>query len=633
MDYQPISEPSNMIAQVFPRCKSASHAQESVLRTHVECHNQDSISLPGQLNLDTATGDIRQNAKLLAASKIALSKESDEMNVEGSISEEAHTSPATAQTPDDTIPAKLDSFLEGGWNDMEGMQLHKNSEHSILGDSFSDEIQGHDDQISWGSITSSSTQSLTNLTITHIETTQSLAKSITLVLYMLCALFVYPLFFTLTPFLLVFKFIFLLFSCIPCRRKHNTQITGKQKLPLFFTSRRLGGYHTIGVELSEQMEGESFIEYVIMKLNDAYCDDNTMKQSMVFRLASVIRQVACFSWWELGENVKLEDHIQIINKRITTVTDFTNFIEQLSRKEAIGNRKPWQIYFFPFFKTRSSSVALHVHHSLLSEVNLKDTLLCDFSDSFKTNGKSSFAAKTVFPHPAFVETVLTGPGIVLKHILRPSLCRLRTSNKLHFTYSCPMRLSEACLISNQCSVSLHTLFMAPLSQSLRNLFAQKNRVRVAIPVASSTGHYSAFFMHLPMTKLAWDCARLQNIEKEICKSSKDAYILLSAAKLASLVLSPCTVDLLASSVLRQADVLFDVVYCPNTPHYLENHVISSVTYWPPLFNQIGVGVCVVVHESSFRVCIVTDHSVTEWPEILLKLFIASYSEFYRAFST
>ena len=476
-----------------------------------------------------------------------------------------------------------------------------------------------------------------------IQYSGSVTRPITLALYFLCAILVYPIFLILIPFLLAFKLVSLLCCCIPCRRRrqHRAQTTSRRDFPLFFNS-RLGGYHTIAIELKEQMDGDTFVEYVIAKLNDVYCRENTIEQSVVFRLASVVRWIACFSWWELGENVNLEDHIQIINKKIATTLNFTDFIEQLSKNESPrvrrSRKKLWQLYYFPFFKTKSSSVLLKVHHSVLSGVNLKELLLYVSSDSPKTESCKATQCIADMPlsQPNFFETLLTAPGVVLKHILRPSLSLLLNSNKLRYAYSAPMHLSEACHLANKCDISLHSLFMAPLSQTLRNLFPQKypfGRVNVAMPVTDSSGHNSAFFVNLPLTKQTWDITRFQQLNRDIYYSSKDSHVLLSAAKLSSLTLSPCTVDFITSSIVRGADVLFHVVHCPNTPHYLEDYAVSSVMYWPPLFDRVSMSVCVVVYDKSVRVCVATDYSVTEWPDILVKHYVSNYVELYRSFCT
>ena len=620
------------------------------MQTEPEC-----ISLPGQINLDL---DIAKSdgvewsteflAKISNTALVNTKKDSanDAVNIGETLKTEEQdlTDYGRAQT---SLRESMYMEIEQN-NEIENNKVNGDpeadaqtvsSQYSITS-AISTDITKLDDTQSYlsGSSALSSASIKQNLTS---EDSQSNAprvrtKHLTLVLYVLCATVVYPFLLTLVPFLLIFKLASLLCCCIPCckHKRHKTQTAFKQQLPLFFTSHP-GGYHTIGIELQEQMDRETFIEYVISKLSNVYCHD-TMMQSIVYRLASVIQQIACFSWWQLGENVRLDEHIQIIQKRITTTKNFTDFIEQLSRnQETVGQRKKlWRLYFFPFFKTNRSSILLQVHNSLLSGVDLKDVLFGNFSDSAKSSKhKGEIIA---FSYPTLVETALIAPGVVLKHLLRPLLNFRRLSNKYCFVYSSPMHLSEARQIANQCSISLHTLFMAPLSQSLRDLFSQKysfRYARVAIPLISSCRHNSTFFVNLPLATQTWDTARLQNLNSDIYHNSKDSYVLLSAAKLASLVLSPCTVDFLAALTLRQADVLFSIVHCPSEPHYLENYTISSVMCWPPLFDQISMGVCVVVYEQSFRVCIVTDNSVTDWPDILLKLYIASYSELYKTLST
>lgn len=624
------------------------------MQTEPEC-----ISLPGQIDLDLDTvkpDGIRRSTELFAKiSNTALvvdTKGGSANDADASKTEEHNlTDYDRAQTPLREcmyLEIEQNNVIESNQvNDDPEVDLQASSSQYSTASAISMEIAEINDTQSYlsGSSTLSSTHSASieqNLISgdSQSNTPSVCTKPLTMVVYVLCAILVYPFLLTLVPFLLIFKLASLLCCCIPCCRHkgHKSQTAFKQQLPLFFTSHP-GGYHTIGVELQEQMDGETFVEYVILKLNNVYFHDSSVKQSIVYRLASVIQQIACFSWWELGENenVGLEEHIQIVQKRITTVTNFTDFIEQLSRnRETIGQRKKlWKLYFFPFFKINSSSILLQVHDSLLSGIDLKDALFGNFSNSAKSSKHKGHKIVT-FSHPTLVETTFTAPGVVLKHLLRPLLNFRQLSNKYRFVYSSPMHLSEANQIANQCNISLHTLFIAPLSLSLRDLFAQKyfstRSIRVAIPVTSSCKHSSTFFVNLPLAVQTWDTARLQNLNSEIYHNSKDSYVLLSATKLASLALSPCTVDFLAALTLRQADVLFSLVHCPTCPHYLENYEISSVMYWPPLFDQVSIGVCVVMYEQSFRVCIVTDNSVTDWPDILLKLYITSYSKLYKTLS-
>ena len=672
MEYQPLTEFSAATPQFSPnqlsqrRCKSASYATASNgngssmgsrMQTEPEC-----ISLPGQINLDLDVANanmVKQNTEFLAnVSSTALlggiKGESSAALHERDVGETSEIEENNAIDGAQTLLSECMYMEIEQSNAVEKSQVNgddqemqaPSSQYSITS-AVSTDITKLDDTrsyLSGNSALSSTHSSSTNFTNnyqqtsrnSHSNTSRVHTKPLTLVLYVLCAITMYPFLFALAPFLLIFKLISLLCCCIPCCKRHKTQSTFKQQLPLFFNSHP-GGYHTIGIELQEQMDGETFVEYIISKLNNVYCHDSNMKQSIVYRLASVIQQIACFSWWELGENVRLEEHIQIIHKRITTTTNFTDFIEQLSRnRTTVGQgKKLWQVYFFPFFKTNGSIILLQVHNSLLSGIDLKDVLFRHFSDSSKSLLKHT-GDINAFSHPTIAETVLSAPGVVLKHLLRPLLNFRRLSNRYRFVYSSPMHLSEANQIANQCSISLHALFMAPLSQSLRDLFSQKyssRSVRVAIPVISSCRRSSTFFVNLLLASQAWDNIRLQNLNREIYHNSKDSYILLSASKFAAVALSPCTVDFLAALTLRQADILFNIVHCPNDPHYLENYVISSIMYWPPLFDQVSMGIYVVVYEQSFRICIVTDNSVTDWPDILLKLYIASYSELYKTIST
>lgn len=562
------------------------------------------------------------------------------------------TSTDQLQQPVDEAASKSGSHSTSSGRNSKTQQL--GSQQSLIISSFTNDAAESDNESYLGSVlvASSSSISLSDSSEMNYSPNETLyynnshnaRKPLLLILYILCAVVVYPILMILVPFLLTVKVVSLLCCCIPClRRRNKTHTTNRHRNFQMFSSTRPGGYHTIGIELKERMDGERFVKCIISKLNDVYCRESADREhNKVFRLASVIRWIACFSWWELRENVKLEEHIEILNKRITTTTNFTDFIEQLSKRETSQKRKLWQLYYIPFFKTKSSSLVLKVHHSLLSGISLKDSLFHIFSDSIDTSDRNRKFIRGQMPvcQPNVFETVLAAPCVVLKHLLRPSLSLLINSNKFRYAYSYPMYASEAFHVANQCKVSLHSLFIAPLSQSLRRLYSQKypfGRVRVAIPVtaepSSKCQNSSTFLVNLPLTRESWDSARLQQFDKELYSNSKDAFVLLSAANLASLTLSPCTVDFLASSVLRGADLLFQVVHCPSEPHYLNDCAISSVMYWPPLFRQISMGVCVVVYERSFRVCVVTDYSVTGWPDILLKHYIANYSELYRSLYT
>ena len=641
------------------------------MQTEPEC-----ISLPGQINLDLDTANVdgvkqgaeflvnvnvSNSAALIPSGESALHEE--DITRETSDIKEQHDltdNSRAKQTPlresmYREIEQSNDIIEESSQvnNEQEIQPVHDivqvgNSQHSITSAVSTDITKLNDTQsyLSHTSAQSSMHSSSGNVTKNYQQMSESSHESNTprvrtkpliLVLYALCAVMVYPFLLALVPLLLIFKLVSYLCCCIPCYRhkRRKTQTAFNQQLPLFFTSHP-GGYHTIGIELQEQMDGVTFVEYMISKLNNTYSHGSSAKQSIVYRLASVIQQIACFSWWERAEGiVNLEEHIQIVQKRITTKTNFTDFIEQVSknRETVRQQRKLWRVYFFPCFKTSGSSVLLQIHNSLLSGVDLKDILLTNFSD-----GSSSLEFKDNSAHPTIAETALLAPGVVLKHLLRSLLKFRQLSKRYRFVYSSPMRLSEATQMANHSSISLHALFMAPLSQCLRDLFFQKyssRSVRVAIPVNSqSCGHSSIFFVNLPLlASQAWDATRLQSLNGEIYRNSKDSSILLSATKFASFAFSQCTVDSLVSLTLRQADILFNIVRCPSDPHYLENYTISSIMYWPPLFDQISIGVCVMVYEQSFRVCIVTDSSVIDWSDILLKLYIASYSELYKTMST
>ena len=657
MNYQPIREPGVSLHGPLPsssqrRCQSSSQAAGVQRRYQLE---QDSVSLPGQLNVDNATsGDVNSQQPSTVESVVtnALSMNENSGGC-GSVSlDDREGDPDDLGMAEEDL-SELQDLERSGATDSdhdnrEMLQVDSRSSISVSPLSLDHSIEIHDGSSLDETLSRSSTSnypkldSIINYGQRHRSTPGTRKNVLTYFLYALCAVVVYPILLVVVPFSLMFKLISQLCCCLPCRRrKRNFHSTHKQEFPLFFASRP-GGYHTIGIELSEHMSGESFVEYAISKLSssDDHGDSITSKENVIFRLVSTVQRLACFSWWEMRENVDLEEHIEIVSKRITTATNFTDFVEQLYKKEVTLRRNLlWRLYFFPFFKTHGSAILLLVHHSILSGVKLKELLVQIFSDGYRNETMFALNLELPLSRPSFLEAAITGPGILLRYLLRPSLSLIRASNKYRYVYSSPMYLHEACHIANLCNVSLHSLFMASLSQSLRNLYSQKypfGRVNVAIPVVSPSGQNSVFFVNLPLTKstVTWDTVRLQQLDKEIYSGSKDSYILLSAAKLASLAFSPCTVDFIASSILRGADVLFHVVYCPSGCLYLDHdHALSSILYWPPLFNHVNVGVCVVVYEQSFRVCIATDYSVTDWSDILLKQFIANYSELYQTLIT
>ena len=633
-----------LCAPTSMRSRSASHAQcshDAELKTQLA---ESCTSLPAAGQRDAVTKDISQSAKFLADTPMN-AVVSDDCEMSNEVKESTSTAVVeildrasqksetqTKSELNNSVPTADDLERELQEQSCSEIEMQRTSSLQSLSNSsilINDEANV-DDEISLSGVTTPSDSiEVYKQTLIARQSKSSNTKPVTFVLYILCAIIVYPLLVLLIPFLLTFKLVSLLCCCIPCFwRKHTAT---KQEFPLFFTSHP-GGFHTIGIELRQQMDGENFVEYVASTLSDIY-DHNTLirQKTVVFRLASIIRWRACFSWWELREKVKLEEHIHIVRKRVTTKTNFADFIEELSRKES--TRRLWQVYFFPLFKVKGSCIVLKIHHSVLAGIGLKDVLFDGVINM--ANGKSTFGAELAFPRPMSFNIALTAPGIVLKHLLQPSLSLVRTSKKFRYVYSSPMHLNEACHVANFCSVSLHALLMAPLSQSLRNILSEKypfRRVRVAIPVVSSDGHNSAFFVNLPLTRQPLDIVQLQRLDKEIYRSSTESHVLLSAAKLASLALSPCIVNLLASTILRGADMLFHIVHCPENTQYLDDSAISSTVYWPPLFNNISMGVTVVVYERSFRVCVVTDCGVTEWPDILLKQFVANYSEIFRSFS-
>ena len=664
MNYEPISELAVSAPSPLPlnspqrRCKSTSETNHT-LRQQLE---QDSISLPGQLDAERAPLNfavITQqpcNEKLVSTSSTAarttrtVTKENGSIETTGSHSDrDCDKNESGVDTMETALEMReLQDQVRSRNANADAESPQAGSQQSLV-QSFFGEIDS-DSSLGVSMATSSpssrfSPQLDSIINYRENQQTRSIATRRNLlryILYVLCALVVYPILMLVIPFSLLFKLLSQLCCCVPCRkRRHKSLFPHKQEFPLFFSSRP-GGYHIIGMELNEHMDGESFVEYAISKLGNGNIESDgaTTRKNAIFRLVSIVHRLSCFSWWEMRESVDLEEHVQIIGKRTTTNTNFTDIIEQLSRKDSATNKQLlWKLYFFPFFKIHGSSILLFVHHSILSGVNLKEILVQTFSDHGDENPRpeATFIAEFPVSLPSLLETVATGPGIVLSHLLRPSLSLIRASNKIRYAYSSPMYLHEACHIANVCNISLHSLFMACLSQSLRTLFSQKypfGHVKVAIPVVSSKGQNSAFFVNLPLTKSAtcWDSVRLQQLDKEIYANSKDSYILLSAAKLASLAFSSCTVDYIASSILRGADVLFHVVYCPDSTVYIDDHSISSMMYWPPLFNNINMGVCVVVYEQWFRVCIASDYGVTDWPDVLLKQFIASYSELYRTFT-
>ena len=281
------------------------------------------ISLPGQINLDldvAKVGGIEQSAEYLAstASVGPGGVEEESALHEGAIataeiSEIKEQHDLTDYNRVQQTPLRESMYMEiEQSNAIEESQIDDDQEMKVessqcsicIASAVSTDVTKLDDTQSYLSDTGTLPSTHSPLAKSYqraSENGQSITPHVrtnpqTLVLYVVCAIVMYPFLLALVPFLLIFKLISLLCCCIPCRRhkRRTIQSTFRPQLPLFFTSHP-GGYHTIGIELQEQMDGATFVEYVISKLNSVYCHDSSVNQSIVYRLASVMQHIACFS--------------------------------------------------------------------------------------------------------------------------------------------------------------------------------------------------------------------------------------------------------------------------------------------------------------------------------------------------
>lgn len=628
--YQPI----NTSGSNGRRCLSASHAFVS----KVTPSDIETMSLPGQLDSRDAVSNF------IVSTELQPTNETLHPNHSGCVSSST-LNPSCTNTNSYHPPAS-DAMLVS-----DELPVESTSPQSIVGRSSisqtSLEIQGLFGQASkmaWVEETSTHASPLVHqpdeesiqLSLPNKQSVhnQSLAPKncCKYCLYFFIALIVYPILILLLPLLLMVKLLSLLLCCIPCKKYSRGSTVNPQTPPHFFDSQLGGGFHSAVVVLKERMTRKKFLEHVVSKMQEAYqhSDHNDAKFQFVLQLASQASKFCCFTWRETLDRVELDQHIRIVEEQMSTTNDLMYFLTELSKEEAWLDTE-WMVYFIEQFHGHSSAVVVRAHHTLVSKIQPKSTLI----NTFTTTSEFSFSAAANSHESLRLSPAIKfckGPGVVLSNMLNFSWHRLfrseRLSGRLRFAMSEPFSLASLSQVVKEHDVSVYAVFLAALTHSFRALFRHQNKssrnVTFAIPVHHDS-HTSAFFVTLPAAQGNESHAHLlRNLEEQILRNKEDALVFLSAAKLGSYLLFPSILNSIASSIVKQAYGMFNVIDCSNHSLYFEDsQVILSVAFWPPLFHKLRIGVSILQYRHAFRVCIVTDQNVTDWPDLFVTFYLSA----------
>lgn len=632
--------------EIQPRCKSAIQP-----KSESELDKGDTFSLPGQLDENQCHG--RDVQSLQTSPKSPTEKDHSEQSTTLSSTQQSKIQSSLESGHDDHMVVMIDqSHMSCQAEKKEDKSLKATSNIDTDGQ---DILPADDDShsyclsemsLSWAAIQDSGTQSITALgdhcteeivpsslaqgNINQVHELPPLAEMrrlnwgrnrgcgyfAALFAYSVFALIMYPLLLFLLPFLLVSK----LLCCLPCIKCY----VGKQSqsTPLFFAHQKAGAYYVITTILKERLEPEAFVCACVSSLNDVYSDHD--QRVFVLKLASILKKVACFLSWETQEKVQLDQHFVTLKQTITTNKDLSYLLGELSNKEKSG--RLWMVYFLPLYKSNQSAVVIQVHHSITSGSDLKNTLfdLLQVSRPAETDLKDCSITKK----PSALRAIIKAPGLLLKRLTLRSGPRL--SGKPRFAFSSPIFLSQAYQSAKTANCSLDGLFLGCLTVAFRKYFAgrRKSLSNVTFAIPETYQSSSAYFVNLPVEKKYPIQKLLQKMDNQIMSKSEDAYILSLAGRLSTISLSRCITDMFARSAIKGATGIFVLIDCTSEPLFLEHHFVSSILAWPPLFHRFKMSVVILCYQNFFRICVATDKTECEWPEIFLNQFLSAFDDIY-----
>ncbi len=440
---------------------------------------------------------------------------------------------------------------------------------------------------------------------------------------LICILIVYPVFFTLLPFLALFK---LLSCCIPapCKKFHTIDITSH--LSPFYASKLSGTYYYTLVVFKESISFEDFRSSLATVLQRAYLHSNMRVFSL--KLAAVVTKKGCFSQWRADNDSNLGSHIHLVNRKMSTVSDLSNYVAELSNLEPHEDSSLWAAYFIPAYVNRSA-VVIKTHHCLASGANLVDNLL-QLLDADCPKLKPTFPIRRV----SKLATVLKAPAVFIRHLLRSTLFNdlhpLLLHGSARFIFSAPYQLEPIQTCAAHHAVTVGTVLLSCLAGAIRKLLhvlqskATVADMPFALPVTIGS-RLSFFSVNLPVSE---ECPtkRLLKTNNQLLLRGEEAFTLLAAARLASIFLCSSAIDSVSNAMLRKVTGIFSVIELPDEPLYFDSYTVSSITCWPPRYSAVGLSVTIVCYKETFRICIATDKNVSEWPDILMSCFVTSCSD-------
>ena len=643
IEYQPIGK-----AGYDGRCLSASCADATVSKD-IQL-KFETLSLPGQLDVVENTPKFTislEHAKhnnetdTLQDSRTPAARMEDSGCISsGTLSHQSHRTteqPSTSSTSKLSSNKVLPTQMSSAQNVVENDSLRRSSLSQTLLEVKS--VLRQASKIAWAedttNINHTSPQEQSSIDVLHVGLPKrgsfhnrfSLKNCTKAFLCFVVALTVFPMLIVLAPMLLMIKLLAVALCCIPCFKCQ--QETVPQTPPHFFDCQKQGGFYTTVVVLKERMTSKKFVKYIVSKLKDAYdCDSGN--GTFFSQLASQARKMCCVSWREKLDKVELDQHINIFEMQISTTNDLTNFLANISKNDSLS--KEWMVYFIEKYKNHSSAIVLRAHHSFVSRTLPKSNLIRIFTTSETDHDTIEYEP----PRVSAIVKVLQGPGIILSNMLKFSYRLLgsqRLFGKQRFAVSEPISLTSVKQLVKGCDISMYSLFLGALTEAFRTLFRSQNKslhdITIAIPVHHDS-HVSAFFVVLPISQRRQSHVKLlKYFEEQLLNHQGDAQIFLSAAKVASYLLFSCTVNHFTSLVVKQASGIFNIIDCSsNSLYFDDNYVISNVAFWPPLFSRYRIGLSVLCYGDTFKVCIVTDQNVTEWPDLFLCYYLDALSDLY-----
>ena len=341
---------------------------------------------------------------------------------------------------------------------------------------------------------------------------------------------------------------------------------------------------------------------------------------------------------EEDKSFSIDNHVFLWEGEVPSSKEaLEDIVSQLSSNTLTARRSPWEFWCIPTsFDQKSIACVLRMHHSMADGISLAKFLITKLPDQAVPQPAEPMKFGSTLNRALLtVKGVLRAGRFLIKLVTAPADDSLLHSSSFSGTkklaWSGPLDLERVKKVKNATGTTVNDVLMACLSGAMRK-YMQKSGVRNPNDVTALLpfhvqpsqqrlafeNNLAVVVLKLPVgAKDAAEQLEETKLRMDEIKASGEALGVAWAMKAMEGLLPKCLMEASLSFTSRKTSVLVSNVPGPAAHLSICGRRLEYVTFWPPLGDNVGMGVSIFSYGGKIRVGVQSDVTLLPQPRMII----------------